>query len=159
MTASRIPNPGVRFPPPFLFAAGILVGWLANRAYPLALLPRAARGLGLGVGYLLVACSTVLGFSAISRFWRARTPLLPHKPAIELVTTGPYRLTRNPMYLSLTLLYLGLVLLLNRWWPLLVLPLVLLLLQRLVIAREERYLASAFGAAYDAYCARVRRWL
>lgn len=159
MTTPPLPHPGVRFPPPLLFVAGLVGGWLANRAYPLPLLPAAARSLGLGLGYLFIACWAALGFAAISAFRRARTPLIPNRPAVELVTAGPYRFTRNPIYLSLTMLYLGLVLLLNTAWPLIVLPLVLTLLQQLVIAREERYLASAFGGAYEAYRARVRRWL
>jgi protein-S-isoprenylcysteine O-methyltransferase Ste14 len=159
MTPPPLPHPGVRFPPPLLFLAGLVVGWLANRAHALSLLPASMRSLGLIVGYLLIACWAALGFAAISRFWRARTPLLPHRPAAALVITGPYRFTRNPMYLSLTALYLGLVFLLNTAWPLILLPLVLVLLHRLVIVREERYLASAFGGAYEAYRARVRRWL
>ena len=159
MTPPSIPHPGVRFPPPLLFAAGLLGGWLTNRVYALPLLPATTRPLALELGGLLLVCWATLAFGAIRAFRRAQTPLMPNKPAVGLVTTGPFRFTRNPMYLSLTALYLGLALLLNSWWPLIFLPLVLLLLQRLVIAREERYLASAFGSAYEAYRARVRRWL
>ena len=75
------------------------------------------------------------------------------------MTAGPYRLTRNPMYVSLAALYVGVSLFANSWWPLLLLPVVLLAVDRAVIAREERYLAGAFPAEYAAYRARVRRWL
>jgi protein-S-isoprenylcysteine O-methyltransferase Ste14 len=75
------------------------------------------------------------------------------------VTGGPYRRTRNPMYVAMTLLYLGASLLMNGLWPLLALPVVLAALTFAVIRREERYLSSAFGAEYDAYRRRVRRWL
>jgi len=63
------------------------------------------------------------------------------------------------MYMSLTALYLGLTIILRSWWPLILLPVVLLIIRRYVIAREERYLAGAFPLEYPAYCARVRRWL
>ncbi|HEX6629907.1 MAG TPA: isoprenylcysteine carboxylmethyltransferase family protein, partial [Gemmatimonadaceae bacterium] len=84
---------------------------------------------------------------------------IPNRPATRLATGGPYRLTRNPMYVSLAALYLGVALFANSWWPVALLPLVLLVVDRAVIAREERYLAAAFPDEYAAYRARVRRWL
>lgn len=72
--------------------------------------------------------------------------------------SGPYRFTRNPMYLSMTMIYLGITLLTNMLWPLLLLPFVIVVLQAAVIRREEKYLKEAFGEAYEAYCNRVRRW-
>jgi protein-S-isoprenylcysteine O-methyltransferase Ste14 len=83
----------------------------------------------------------------------------PYKPATALAVHGPYRYTRNPMYLAMTIFYLGLTLLVNTLWPLVLLPAVLLVVQRGVINREERYLERTFGDAYRAYKARVRRWL
>jgi protein-S-isoprenylcysteine O-methyltransferase Ste14 len=80
-------------------------------------------------------------------------------PAATLVQHGPYRFSRNPMYVGLTLSYIGLALTLNTWWPLVLLPLVLLLLFRLVVQKEERHLSEKFGEAYEAYCRRVRRWV
>ena len=69
------------------------------------------------------------------------------------------QVTRNPMYVSLVALYAGVTLLVNTWWPFLFLPFVVIAVDRAVIAREERYLASAFPAEYGAYARRVRRWL
>ena len=85
--------------------------------------------------------------------------MLPNLPAARLVTNGPYRITRNPMYVSLVALYLAVSLLLNSWWPVLFLPLVIFVMGLAVIRREERYLAGAFPEEYAAYRRNVRRWL
>ncbi len=92
-------------------------------------------------------------------FWRKRTTIRPDRPATALATTGPYRLTRNPMYLSLALLYAGIAILWQSICALLLLPLVLFFIDRRVIVREELYLERQFGSAYRQYRARVRRWL
>jgi protein-S-isoprenylcysteine O-methyltransferase Ste14 len=76
-----------------------------------------------------------------------------------MVTDGPYAWTRNPMYLSFTVFYLGLALLTGMLWPIIVLPVVLALLIVFVIRREERYLDDAFGEEYAAFRKRVRRWI
>jgi protein-S-isoprenylcysteine O-methyltransferase Ste14 len=76
-----------------------------------------------------------------------------------IVATGPYRFSRNPMYVAMSAVYVGLSLLMGVVWPLVLLPIVLLSLSALVIRREERYLGDAFGEEYGAYRARVRRWL
>jgi protein-S-isoprenylcysteine O-methyltransferase Ste14 len=152
------PHPGVRFPPPFLFAGGWLAGWLLDRAYPRPLLAGAPAALEMVALALCVAGLALSGWGMLT-FARARTALIPNRPARRLVAGGPYRFTRNPMYVGMTALYLGLTLLARSWWPLLFLPVVLALLVRLVIRREERYLASAFGEEYEDYRRRVRRWL
>lgn len=76
-----------------------------------------------------------------------------------IVQHGPYRLSRNPMYLSLAVIVLGIALAVNTVWLVAVLPVLLLWLQRGVIHREERYLARRFGEEYQAYRSRVRRWI
>ena len=158
-TERPIPHPGVKFPPPFLFAAGFLGAWLAHRRWPIAILPESWRGAGAAAGVIAVVMAVAILGWAFATFLRHRTAILPHRPASRVVRDGPYRWTRNPMYVSMTLTYLGLALITNALLPLLVLPLVLVLLVRFVIRREERYLASAFGDDYTAYCRDVRRWL
>lgn len=91
-------------------------------------------------------------------FLRARTAIIPNHPASRIVESGPYRYTRNPMYMGFTVCYLGAALLLNSWWPFVFWPVCIVALTRLVIHREERYLAEAFGAEYEAYRQRVSRW-
>jgi protein-S-isoprenylcysteine O-methyltransferase Ste14 len=92
-------------------------------------------------------------------FRRARTHIEPWKPASALVTTGVYARTRNPAYIGMALIFAGIALAADVPWALVVLPVVLLVIDRYVIAREERYLARHFGAEYDAYRSRVRRWV
>jgi protein-S-isoprenylcysteine O-methyltransferase Ste14 len=159
MPAAPLAHPGVRFPPPFLFAGGLVAGLLLHRAVPLALIPGGPTPLSVGLGWLLVAFGLLLGAWAMFTFLGARTAILPHRPATGLVQTGPYRFSRNPMYVALGLVYAGLALWLNRLWPVLLLPVVYVLLYRLVVRREERYLEGAFGEAYAGYRRHVRRWL
>jgi protein-S-isoprenylcysteine O-methyltransferase Ste14 len=154
-----IPHPGVRFPPPFLFAAAFLAAWLLSRRIPLPLLPRGAVPAGEALGIALVAAGIVLMFWGIATFRAHRTAVFPNRPAAHIVRDGPYRFTRNPMYTGMTATYLGLTLTINDVWPLVFLPIALLLLVRLVITREERYLSSAFPSEYAEYRRRVRRWL
>ena len=152
---------GVRFPPPFVYAIGIILGWLLGRVWPL---PITSAGSGLTTARLLLAAVLAAAYLAIflgalSAFRRAHTTLIPNKPATAFVTNGPYRWTRNPMYVGLALLYLAVALWMNNWWAALMLAAVVLVIQRAVIAREERYLTSAFPGVYAEYCARTRRWI
>jgi protein-S-isoprenylcysteine O-methyltransferase Ste14 len=149
---------GVPYPPPLLYVAGIVAGWLMGRVRPLTITGhpstiRAALAIAFGLGWL------ALFAPAWSRFLRQRTTIIPNRPAAALVTSGIYRFTRNPMYLSLVLLYIAVTLVLDSWWPIVFLPLVVFAVDRLIIRREERYLAEAFPTEYPAYCERVRRWV
>ena len=151
-------NAGVHFPPPFVYVGGIAVGWLLGRwvAWRITNGPSQPRN----VAAVLFALAFLALFAgALIAFRRARTTLIPNKPATAFVTRGPYGFTRNPMYLSLVCLYVAVALWLNSWWPFVLLPAVILVIDRAVIAREERYLGAAFPTEYGAYRARVRRWL
>jgi protein-S-isoprenylcysteine O-methyltransferase Ste14 len=152
-------RPRIFVPPPLVFVAGWLVAVLlsSRREFEIdaagASPPQEALGVGLGAAGLL------LMLWGGATFLRARTPVLPVRPARQMVTGGPYRLTRNPMYLGMTGAYLGLAVLLNQAWPVVVLPAVLGILDRFVVRREEAHLHARFGEEYDAYRRRVRRWL
>ena len=89
----------------------------------------------------------------------ARTSPFPERPTTSLVVRGPFRFTRNPLYVSMSLVHTGVSVFANALWPLLFLVPAVLSIRYLVIAREERYLTRRFGADYGAYCRRVRRWL
>jgi protein-S-isoprenylcysteine O-methyltransferase Ste14 len=147
---------GVAFPPPFLYAIPLAAGLLLHWAHPIRLM---ARGAAVPLGVLLVAISLAVLASAMISFRRARTSPLPIKPTTAIVETGPYRFTRNPMYLGLAALYLGVTLWVDSLWPILFLPVALFTIQRFVIAREERYLEAKFGDPYRYYKERVRRWI
>jgi protein-S-isoprenylcysteine O-methyltransferase Ste14 len=118
-----------------------------------------ARTLCRGLALACVAASAILAGWGFAGFLRSRTTLLPHKPSSALIASGPYRFSRNPLYLSSALLYSGLALWFGLFWPLLLLPLALTAIRFYVIAKEESYLERRFGQEYLDYKARVRRWL
>ncbi len=147
--------PGVVAPPPLLYALPLAVGLYAQHVRPQALLP---AEIGRPVGMALVVLG-LIGMAGVVAFRRARTSPNPWRPTTALVLTGPYRWTRNPMYVGMTLLYLGATAWVNTVWPLIPLPVILLVMQRGVIAREEAYLETRFGNEYRKYKEHVRRWL
>jgi protein-S-isoprenylcysteine O-methyltransferase Ste14 len=121
--------------------------------------PAAATTVSHAAGIALVVMAALLLVPAPALFLRNRTTIIPHADARRLVTSGPYRLTRNPMYLALTIAYVGVALAMNLLWPLPFLILPLWVLDRKIIPFEEANLARIFGAEYRAYRARVRRWI
>jgi protein-S-isoprenylcysteine O-methyltransferase Ste14 len=149
-------NPEVIAPPPLIYAGPLAVGLLLSRVFPVKFLPRVAA---LSLGSLCIGIASMLIRSAIGEMRRANTSANPTRSVTALVTEGPFRYTRNPLYMSLTLLYAGIALIANAAWALLLLPVVLLIINRGVIDREERYLERKFGEQYLHYKARVRRWL
>ena len=158
---AKPPHPGVRFPPPTLFIAGFGIAWLLEM-YVSRIRIVNARGSTAIFEILGVTCwglGIILMVWGLVTFAMARTAILPMRPASRIVDHGPYRFTRNPMYVGMSLAYLGGAFVLNSVWALIFFPVVIALLSRLVITREERYLSSAFGEEYDSYRGRVRRWL
>ena len=147
---------GVIAPPPLIYIGALVFGLLLNRRLSVAFLPRGvARGLGwtlLGAGVLLLGW-----FERAMR--QADTPASPYKPVSRIATVGPFRYTRNPGYLSMAMIDAGIAARANALWAILLLPVALLVIQRGVIEREERYLEDKFGEEYLSYKARVRRWI
>jgi protein-S-isoprenylcysteine O-methyltransferase Ste14 len=158
-TPTPLANPGVRFPPPIIFVGGLLIGWMLHRYWRAIPLSRHGGAALEPIGLVLVLGGLALAAWGMLTFQRARTAIIPSRSASRLVGGGPYRFTRNPMYVGLTLAYVGVAALVSSAWPLILLPLVLVVLVRMVIGREEAYLRDAFGAEYAAYQSRVRRWL
>lgn len=108
---------------------------------------------------MLCVAAALQAFLGRRALTRAGTPVRPNQPTTAIVTDGPYRYTRNPLYLALTGVYTGISLIVNALWPLVLLVAVLFVIQWGVVAREERYLEGKFGESYLAYKRRVRRWL
>jgi protein-S-isoprenylcysteine O-methyltransferase Ste14 len=156
MDEVRPDSSGVSFPPPFVYGLGLLAGYLLHRAVPIALVP---AGMLRALGWVLVALGALLAAWALAYFARAGQTPDPRRPVKAIVAHGPYRFTRNPMYLAMAVVYLGVTALMNDFWPLIVFPVVLVIMIRAVIAREEAYLERAFGDEYRAYRTRVRRWI
>jgi len=147
---------GVHFPPPLLYVGGFLVGVLLKRLFPLPALP---RPVSLGLSFILLIPGFGLLYWALGSFFRKKTSPLPFRPTTTLVITGPYRWTRNPMYLGMLLVYLGLAFWSSVLWAILLAPVVVGLVGRFVIRKEEAYLEARFGDAYRQYSRQVRRWL
>lgn len=147
---------GVVAPPPLIYLAGLAIGFGLEALLPGASLPGLLRWVG---GGLLVLAGAALLASFNTAFTRKGTAVEPWKPTTAIVTTGPYRITRNPAYLGMALVYIGIALLAGALWVLVPLPFVLLVVDRAVIAREERYLERKFSREYLDYKAGVRRWI
>jgi protein-S-isoprenylcysteine O-methyltransferase Ste14 len=152
-------GPAIRFPPPFLFVGGFAAAWMLHLLLPFEISGRGPLPGQEIFGAGLMAGGLAFMAGGLATFASQGTAIIPHRPARVLVRTGPYRFTRNPMYVGLTFGYVGLAVALNWAWPLVLLPVVLIMLSTLVIRREERYLREAFGGEYETYCRRVRRWL
>ncbi len=147
---------GVIAPPPVIYFAFLLIGRGADRLWPVAVLPQVARyAAGIGV----IALSLALVISAVRQFRRHKTSFKPHEPSTALITEGPYRYSRNPMYLALSLLYTGLGIAADGPWTLALLAPLLIVMHYGVILREERYLERKFADDYRRYKSAVRRWL
>ncbi|MGB6346193.1 MAG: isoprenylcysteine carboxylmethyltransferase family protein [Methyloceanibacter sp.] len=145
--------------PPLLFAGALLIGCLLSWLIPIGPGLGAANGRALAVGGSLALAGLALGVLSIREFRRAGTSVVPGEPSTTLLETGPYRFTRNPIYIGLVILYFGLAIVLTSAWMLVLLLPVLIVLQRGVVEREEAYLKAKFGQAYRQYQARVPRWL
>lgn len=159
MTGTGPCAPRVPVPPPLLFAAALLLGVVVHRIVPVAAAPPPAVPLLRLAGLALAVSSGVLAAAAFVTLGRHRTTFRTDRPVSALVTSGPFRVTRNPMYLSLAILIAGVGALVNSLWPLALLVPVIVVVQRLAIVPEERYMAELFGSAYEQYCRKVRRWL
>lgn len=149
--------PGVIAPPPLIYAAGLGAGWALGAVMPLGI--PLAGGAERAAGLALIALGAALAAWAFRAFHRAGTNANPYRPATALATRGPFRFSRNPIYVALTLIYAGLALAFDAAWAFVLLPGVLVMMQYGVIHREERYLERRFGPTYAAYKAAVRRWL
>ena len=154
-TPERPKHVRVLAPPPLVFGVPLVIGLLLDRWRPFPFLP---AGLALWIGGALLL-GFLVGLPAVIAFRRARTSPNPWRPTTALVTGGPYRFTRNPMYLGFVFLYLGVSCWVDTLWPLFFLPFVLVVMQFGVIVREEAYLEELFGEEYRAFRKRVRRWL
>lgn len=148
-----------RVPAPLYFSACFGMGAGLQHLLGLPLLPQAWAGTLHLAGTMLANGALLLVLASLVLFVRVRTTLLPGGSASRLVTAGPFRISRNPMYLSLVLAYAGLALMLDLPWTLAVLPAPVLVAHRVQIPFEEARMAGLFGQQYLNYRARVRRWL
>ena len=147
---------GVIAPPPLIYLSAFGIGVGLDAAIGTGSLP---SRVSVPVGAASIITGAGLMGSFVRAFRHAKTPIDPYTPSEAIVTDGPYRLTRNPAYLGMTLTYAGIAIVSNSPWALVPLPVAIALIDRGVIAREERYLERKFGTPYVEYKRRVRRWI
>jgi protein-S-isoprenylcysteine O-methyltransferase Ste14 len=153
---STTDNPEVAVLPPLLYGSAFLVELVLQWIWPLVII---RQPIAFWLGLILSIPALVLAAWGSRTMHQSGTNISPLKPAVALVTTGPFGFSRNPLYVAITLLYVGFTMLLNSWWGVLLLAPVLVALHWGVVRREERYLEGKFGEEYDKYRSRVRRYL
>src|SRR5262245_4945615 len=153
--APAVPNLGL-IRPPLVYLASLVIGALIQVAMPLPFLPRT---LNVTLGASLVVVAVILFLYSVAKFRTAGTPVPARKPTTVIVRTGPYRFSRNPIYLAFSLCQFGIAIWANSVWLLATLVGAVALIHFIVIPREEQYLERRFGAEYLDYKASVRRWL
>src|ERR1041384_3958120 len=160
-TPPAMSNSGVRFPPPFLFVGTAGIAWLFEmRVVRLRLVTGSDLIWRLEIfGAILFLAGFALVAWSLYTFASAHTGILPMRPATRIVSWGPYAFSRNPMYTSMAIMYLGGALVLNWGWAVILLPVALLSIYLFVMKQEEKYLMSAFPQEYGEYRKSVRRWL
>ena len=142
---------------PFLIYIFVALGAvLLQRFLPLPFIEQSAARI---LGVMIMIINIIIGLPAARKMLSAKTSLNPHRPTTALVFSGPYRFSRNPMYIGLTLLYAGLMVFFQITWGLLLLPFVIWLITIWVIIPEEKYLETKFGNEYLNYKSSVRRWV
>lgn len=147
----------VHIPVPWVFVLAYLMGVTLHAFIPIPISP-ATRHTARIAGVVLLSAGVILAAWALTIFRRHGTTTIPGRPSARLVTWGPYRFSRNPMYVALTLAYLGEAGVLGQVWPLLLLLLTLVYVNWTLIPFEEAHLQQTFGAPYTEYRGRVRRW-
>ena len=149
-------NPGIRFPPPFVYLIGLLIGVGLRYA---TTGPRFPEQLRHWIGAPCILLGLALSAAAMSRFRLQKTSVLPDHPATRLIVDGIFSRTRNPLYLAMLCFYIGGSFWFSLLWSLILAPAVVLVIQTQIIAREEAYLGRKFGQEYLMYKSRVRRWI
>jgi protein-S-isoprenylcysteine O-methyltransferase Ste14 len=147
---------GVIAPPPLIYLGALGIGFGLDAVMGTGSLPSTVA-VPIGAASIVVGAGLMGSF--VRAFRRARTPVDPYTPTEAIVSDGPYRLTRNPCYLGMALTYAGIAIVSNAPWALVPLPVAIAVIDRGVIAREERYLERKFGTPYVDYKRRVRRWM
>jgi protein-S-isoprenylcysteine O-methyltransferase Ste14 len=154
------PQSGARVlpvPPPLYYAAAFAAG-MALKATTVPL-PIGGRPASVLLGVATLASGAALAIAGVATVVRHHTTIVPHHAVSTLISTGAYRISRNPMYAGLAIAYVGGAMVASSWWPLATLPFALFAVRRLVIDPEERYLTGHFSQAYTDYQTRVRRWV
>ncbi|MEM1201332.1 MAG: isoprenylcysteine carboxylmethyltransferase family protein [Pseudomonadota bacterium] len=142
--------------PPVWLVACIAGAWILAENAPIVMLAHPALTV---IGWALVAAGIGLGIYAVISFWRFKTSVIPRQTPSALIDDGPFRFSRNPIYLADVIILAGFVVLFGGLSAIITLPLFWWIIERRFILSEEVVLKASFGADYDAYCQAVRRWI
>jgi len=156
MDGPKKDSPGVVAPPPIIYLCGLALAFFLDWLWPIALLPAAIQ---VAVGFPLIGLGFLIVALAFRRFRAVGTHIEPYKPTTAIVTDGLYGVSRNPIYVAMTGIALGIAIAADNAWVVLMLVPTLVVMRIGVIAREERYLEGKFGDDYRRYKASVRRWI
>ena len=151
-------SPGVYVPPPLIYVVAFLAAIFLQRQFYINDAPF-HHPLSKILGIVLLVCSLFFLVTSLTKFFRTKNTLIPFKPASSLQTNGIYSVSRNPMYVGLAIVYLGLTCLIGNWWNIILFPLLIFLVEALIIKKEESYLERAFKDEFANYRQKVRRWL
>ncbi len=156
MTDNTSDSAGVITIPPIIYLIALLAGLLIDYFYPIGFLP---ESVSVWFGVLLTPVAIPIALFAVQALKRVETPIDVRKPTTAIVTGGIYRLSRNPMYVSLAVVYFGIACWVNSLWILLLIVPVLIVVDQGIIKREEQYLEHKFAGEYLQYKSEVRRWI
>lgn len=149
-------NPGVIMFPPLLYTLALALGVLISFLFPYKFL---SNTIAVSFGFILSIIGVVLLFNAARAFVKSKTNVDPRRSTFLIISHGIYRFTRNPMYLGFTLIFIGISFLTSSWFSFILIIPLLIIVQRGIVEREEKYLEKKFGKEYINYKVKVRRWL
>src|SRR6476659_5811095 len=140
-------HPGVYIPPPLFYVVAFLASVLIQKFVPLDKVFFYITTAKI-IGSIIIVAGMFFTFPSLRQFFKTKNTIVTIKPANSLQTTGIYSFTRNPIYISLLLLYTGLSFMIGNWWNFILLPLLFIMVQEYIIKREEQYLERRFGQEY-----------
>ncbi len=152
-------RPDILFPPPLGWLIALILSFALDRWLPIGLMPAYPWMPGIVTGVVILVFAIYTNIGGFLAFRRAGTNVNPYRPALRVVTDGPFRYTRNPMYLGMVTSILSLALLFSNLWALILAACLWAVLHHGVVRREERYMEARFGEDYRALLATTRRWL
>ena len=152
-------SPGVFIPPPLIYALFFLLSFIIQGNFTIRKAYFFHSHLANIAGLIIILAGLIFAIPALRQFINTKNTIVLIKPATSLQTSGIYSVSRNPMYLSLLLIYLGMAFIFGNWWTILLLPLLIIVISNFIILPEEKYLTRAFGDSYSDYRKKVRRWI
>ncbi len=158
MMQNKKDNPGVYIPPPLFYVLTFLAAVFIQNKFPINNSLFQMQMIKI-FGIILIVIALFFLVRSLRQFFQSKNTLMTIRPASSLQANGIYSITRNPMYVGLAIVYLGITCLIGNWWNIILFPILLTIVQEYIIKHEEKYLERRFGQEYLNYKYKVRRWL